>query len=209
MSCFKHTMLCIDHAATTWGDPEITFAVLLHDLSKSQCWKERGNLHGHEEANEPLVKEFCKKFKAPNSYRDLALIVAIYHGKVHSMFGRNGGWTRPKSIMKLLEKTNALSKPDRFEKFLKACESDSKGRGLPYHEKYEYTIDYFLNKEYPQRQYLLECLKAAKSVDTSSISSKMVSEGKDGKLIGEAIRVSRIDSIREVQRLWKTKLEFN
>lgn len=208
-SCsYYHSLMVLDHAANTWNDTEISWAAVTHDLGKSVAYNIHDNLHGHEDLGVPVVKDLCKRLKVPNNYRDLALITTEHHTRVHSCMGRNGqNWTRPKSIMKLLEQTNALAKPQRFEKFLKACESDAKGRGLDYHEKYEYTIDYFLNKEYPQREYLLECLNAAKSVDTKSISSKMVEEGKDGKLIGEQIRVARIDSIRKVQRLWKLKIE--
>ena len=110
-------------------------------------------------------------------------------------------WMRPKTIYKMLQETSAMSKPERFSKILKACVADSKGRGHTQEQ-----ISSFLGKSYPQQQYLENCLQAVKSVDTKSISGKILAEGKkDGLFIGEAIRVARIAAIKSVQYDWKNK----
>lgn len=204
VDCFVHTMLVVDHAAHFLGDPEIIFSCLMHDLGKAPSFKEYGNFHGHEETGLPLIGAFCKKWKVPNIYRDLSLLVCKYHTKIHGMFGRNNqGWTRPKSIMNLLQETNAFGKPERFEKILKACMADARGRGGNSVE-----ITQFSEKPYPQYEYLMDCLNAAYSVDTKAISAKILTEGKkDGKFIGEQIRVARIDAIRSIQRKWKEQMK--
>lgn len=184
---YTHVMMCVDYAAKEYRDSEIVFACLMHDLGKVVAYNQQGNLNGHESFGVSVVIEFCKKYKVPNVYRDLALITCEYHTHCHKAFEMN-----PNKIMKLFEKTNAENKYDRFMKFLKACESDARGRGgdLP-------------NRTYKQPEYLKECLDAVKSVDTKSISAKMISEGKSGLLIGEAIRVAKIDAIRGVKNKWK------
>lgn len=184
---FSHIMLVIDHAAKYHKDPEVVFACLMHDMGKGIAFERQGNLNGHELIGKPIVIDFCNKYKVPNKYKELALIVCEYHTHCHKAFEMN-----PNKIMKLFERTKAESKYERFMKFLKACESDAKGRGGD-----------FPNRIYKQPDYLKECLDAVKSVDTKSISAKMISEGKSGLLIGEAIRVAKIDAIRGVKNKWK------
>lgn len=184
---YTHTMLVVDHAAKYHKDSEIVFACLMHDMGKGIAFERQGNLNGHELMGKPIVIDFCNRYKVPNKYKELALIVCEYHTHCHKAFEMN-----PNKIMKLFERTKAESKYERFMKFLKACESDAKGRGGD-----------FPNRVYNQPDYLKECLDAIKLVDTKSISAKMVSEGKTGLLIGEAIRVAKIDAIRGVKNKWK------
>ena len=201
MSVLKHTMLSLDYAAKTYNGAEINFAVLLHDISKPLCHKERGNSYGHELAGVPLIKEFCDKWKVPNNYRDLALLVCEHHTKIHGVMSRGtNAWTRPKSIMRLFQQTNALVKPERFEKILKACRADAAGRGANTEQ-----IKEFEDKPYLQKEYLTECLQAARMVNTKEVSLPAIEKGKSGIEIGEMIRVARIDAIRGVQHKWKSK----
>lgn len=205
-----HTDMVMDYSAEVWNDPEIVFACLTHDFGKPICWEKFENAHGHEVEGIPFIEDFCDRYKVPNSYRGLATQTCEYHTKVHGLFGRNNqSWTRPKSIMKLFEDTGALKHPTRFKKMLKACEADAKGRGKEFHGDSTKTIEYYLKQPYNQRPYLEECLDVLLSLDTKDISARMVLDGKKGTLIGEAIRVAKIDKIREVQNKWKKKLGIN
>ena len=200
--CWKHVMLVTDYAAKTYKDKEITFAALLHDTGKPPSSKQHGNFYNHEEAGLPFIESFCIKWKVPNGYRDLALMVCKQHTRVHGCLGRGANkGMRPKSIYKLFQETNALAKPERFEKMLKACRADAAGRGATPEQ-----IKEFENKPYPQTEYLTECLQAAKMVNTKEVSLPAIEKGKAGIEIGEAIRVARIEAIRGVQRVWKNKV---
>ena len=203
---WEHTSMVMDYAAQTYCDPEINFACFMHDFGKEYCYTTYGNGHGHEGEGLRFIEEFCDKFKVPNCYRDLALLVCEHHQRVHASLGRgaNKGMS-PKSIMNLFEKTKAEVKFDRFEKILKCCVADSKGRGLSESEDYTLTKDYFLNKAYHQAEYLSECLKAVKSVDTKVISGKLLANGKSGQTIGLEIRAAKIYAIRGVYNKWKGK----
>ncbi|BAV80904.1 tRNA nucleotidyltransferase [Vibrio phage RYC] len=202
-----HTVLVMGYAAYYFNDPEINFACFTHDFGKPEMWEKQENAHGHEEAGLSYIEGFCRRWRIPNSYKELALITCEHHTKVHSCFGRDGNnWVKPKSIMKMFEKTGALSKPDRFKKFLKACEADAKGRGIfGLTSDNEKSFNAFISKPYPQRQYMIDCLEAVRNMGTKEISQKMLSEGKDGVSIGLKIREERIKCIRGVQRDWKVK----
>ena len=196
---FIHTMMVAGIAHALWKESDTTFACLLHDIAKPYCYMEFGNGHGHDDLGVDMVEEWCTTFRVPKKYKDLAKIVCKQHQKIHTVLGRgSNNFARPKSIMKLFEDTAAINNPERFSKVLKVCQADSIGR-----------VGISCRDEYHQRPYLEECLKAAISVDTKKISASMLEQGKKGTLIGEAIRVARIDAIRGVQVLWKKKLSSN
>jgi len=182
-----HTSMVMDYAAENFGSV-VAFAGLCHDFGKPISYKESANALQHEIKGLPVIRDFCKKWKVPNNYRDLALMSCEYHTKIHGCLGRgSNGAMRPKSIMKMFTDTNALDKKSRFLHFLEVCESDAKGRGGD-----------LVNKPYPQKDYIWDCLVAAKELDTKTISACMLADGKSGLLIGEAIRIARINAIRGV-----------
>jgi tRNA nucleotidyltransferase (CCA-adding enzyme) len=83
----------------------------------------------------------------PAEYRDLAVIVARYHGNVHRAFE-----LRASTVLEMLQKADAFRRPERFAQALLACEADSRGRlGLE-------------QVPYPQRAYLLSAQSAAAAI---------------------------------------------
>ena len=199
MSVFKHTMLSLDYAAKTWGDSEINFSLCMHDLGKRECYDLYGCAFGHESAGLPYINSFCDTWKIPNKFRSIALLVCEHHTRIHSCLGRGtNAAMRPKSLMKLFEATSATKKPERFEKILKACIADARGRGATPEQ-----IAEFESRPYPQADYLRECLQAVIDLDTKSISKEMLDKGKSGVMIGESIRVARIDAIRTITNKWR------
>lgn len=197
--CGLHTELVINEAAKANSCPEVVFACLCHDFGKPECFSLYGNALGHEEVGLKHINEFCDKYKVPNSYRDLALLVCKQHTKVHSCLGRSSNdWMRPKSIMKLFEETRALQQPERFYLVLDACECDAKGRGSAGASREKYST-----LEYKQKHYLTECLEAVLSLDTKPIAQALLDKGTSGTIIGLEIRAARISAIRGVQHKWK------
>ncbi len=193
---FIHSMMVLRHASENWNDTEINFAALLHDINKPDCYKQYGSGHGHDKAGVPQIEEFCKQWKVPNNYRDIAKIVCEQHQRIHTVMGRDqNNWSRPKSVMSIFEQSGAERNVERFLKVLKACESDAKGR-----------IGLSANYDYLQRHYLEDCLYAVTSLDKKSISRKLLENGKSGEVIGLEIRSAKIAAIRKVQNEWKNKL---
>jgi len=127
-----HTMMVLQQACLLSDDPQVRFAALTHDLGKGITPKDILPHHyGHEESGVRLVKELCERFKVPNQYRQLAEITSRYHTHVHRAFE-----VKPKTLLKVLNNTDAFRKPERFKQFITACIADSHGR--PGYENYDY-----------------------------------------------------------------------
>jgi tRNA nucleotidyltransferase (CCA-adding enzyme) len=143
-----HTMMVLDQAVLLSTDVRVRFAALVHDLGKGTTPHEEWPGHkGHEERSVALIEALSERLRLPNEYRDLSVIVARYHGNVHRAFE-----LRAKTILDILEKTDAFRRPERFAQALLACEADSRGRlGLE-------------QVPYPQREYLQAARDAAAAV---------------------------------------------
>jgi tRNA nucleotidyltransferase (CCA-adding enzyme) len=143
-----HTLMVLDQAVRLSSDAKVRFAALVHDLGKAATPPAEWPGHkGHEERSVKLIEALSERLRLPNEYRDLSVIVARYHGNVHRAFE-----LRPKTILGILEKTDALRRPERFAQALLACEADSRGRlGLE-------------NIPYPQREYLQAARDAAAAI---------------------------------------------
>ena len=171
----RHMLLCLRAAARLGLDVESRFAVLMHDLGKGTTPRELWPAHhGHEERSVTLARRLCERLRVPNSYRELAEIVARYHGLCH-----RAAELKPATLLKLLENTDALRRPERFEQFLAACEADRRGR------------DGLEDAPYPQAERLRRALAAAAAVEPAAL----VAEGLSGERLGERLRELRIEAI--------------
>lgn len=152
-----HVMMVIDHAASRNYSLPVRFASLTHDLGKGTTPPEEWPRHiGHEARSVKLVGDLCERVKAPNDVRDLALLVARYHGDVHRTLE-----LRPATIAGMLQALDAYRKPDRFEEFLQACSCDFHGRPG------------YAEKPYPQAERLRETFAAARTVDAGAIAAEL------------------------------------
>lgn len=173
-----HVMMVIDYAASRDYSLPIRFAALTHDLGKGTTSRDILPRHiGHEERSVHLVRDLCKRIKVPNDCRDLALIVAKFHGKVHRCQEM-----RPDTLLQLLQDTDAFRQPERFPAFLQACECDSRGRLG------------FEDRPFPQADYLQGILKAAFSVHAGEIARQYSTPDK----IREAIHAARLQAVKQL-----------
>lgn len=119
-----HVMMVVDYAAKAKYSLAVRFAALMHDLGKGTTPKDILPRHvGHEERSVALVKEVCVRLKVPNECKELALMVAKFHGKLHQ-----APQMKPATLLTFLMELDAIRQPARFEDFLKACEADARGR---------------------------------------------------------------------------------
>src|SRR6202167_4292875 len=146
-----HTLMVLDQAALLSPDTKVRFAALVHDLGKGTTPREEWPSHrGHEERSVSLIEALAERLRLPSDYRDLAIIVARYHGIVHRAFE-----LRPATILDFLERADAFRRSERFAQALLACEADSRGRtGLEL-------------LPYPQREYLQAAREAAAAIKPS------------------------------------------
>jgi tRNA nucleotidyltransferase (CCA-adding enzyme) len=171
-----HTMMVLDQAELLSADIEVRFAALTHDLGKATTPEDKLPSHpGHEIRGVKLIRRLDERLPLPRSCRDLGVLVAEFHTHCHRALE-----LRSASIVKLLEKSDAFRRPERFEQFLVACEADARGReGLE-------------NNPYPQADFLRNAFTAACSVDTAKIAAQHT-----GSKIPGAIRKSRELAVAE------------
>ena len=176
-----HLMMVLNMAARLNASLPVRFACLMHDLGKGIKLESDPNLIANlinPNLIPKLSKIVCERLRVPVECRELADVVAVEHGNIHrcSEFGAA-------ALVRLLERCDAFRKPQRFGDVLLACECDARGH-LGLHES-----------AYPQRQRLAGVLKAAQSVVTSVIAEAAISQGLDGKAIGERVHAARVAAV--------------
>lgn len=119
-----HVMMVVDMAAQLNLSLPARFATLTHDLGKALTPADILPRHiGHELKSATLLEPLCERLRVPADCRDVARLVARFHGDMHKV-----AELRPETQVKILERCDALRRPARFEEVLGACEADYRGR---------------------------------------------------------------------------------
>jgi len=172
-----HTLLVVDQAAKGDFPLSVRFAALTHDLGKATTPAEILPRHlGHETRSVGLVSSLSARLRVPNDCRELALLMARQHGRVH-----RAGELRAATVVDLLDDCDAWRRPERFGQLLDACWCDYTGR-LGWAEK-----------PYDSPPRLRAALAAASAIDAGAIAAAC----SDRRLIPERIRAARIAAVRQ------------
>ena len=174
-----HLMMVLDMAARLHANLPVRFACLGHDLGKGTTPADvLPRHHGHEQRSADLVRKVCERLRVPAACRELADVVAREHGNVHRSAAFDAA-----AVMRLLERCDALRRPERFTDALLACECDARGRlGLS-------------EAPYPQRARLAHALALAVAVDTASVAAQATASGLKGPALGAAIHAARAEAV--------------
>jgi tRNA nucleotidyltransferase (CCA-adding enzyme) len=121
-----------------------------------------------------LVQQLCERLRVPTECRELGEVTAREHGNVHRSGDHNAA-----AVMRLLERCDALRRPERFAQTLLACECDARGRTG------------FEEAPYPQRPRLLKALEIVQGVDAQAASAAAAARGLRGPAVGDAVRDAR------------------
>ncbi|MBW7832893.1 MAG: multifunctional CCA addition/repair protein [Simplicispira suum] len=174
-----HLMMVLDMSARLNAPLGVRFACLTHDLGKGTTPHELLPRHlGHEQRSAKLLRGVCERLRVPVDCRELADVVAREHGNIH-----RSGELNAAALLRLLERCDAIRKPERFEDVLLACECDARGR-LGFEES-----------AYPQRARLLAAMRAARAVDTAPLAADAAARGLKGPQVGEQIHAARAQAI--------------
>lgn len=179
-----HIMMVIDYAAARNYSLPVRFAALTHDLGKGTTPPEEWPRHiGHEARSIELIKNLCERIRIPNESRDLALLVARYHGDVH-----RAEELKPSTMANMLQAVDAYRKPGRFEEFLQACACDFHGRSG------------YATRPYVQADRFRKAYLAAKKVDAGAIAAELRQNSPESTALPSAIntkvRTARIARIK-------------
>jgi tRNA nucleotidyltransferase (CCA-adding enzyme) len=86
----------LTHAAAQGVSSRIRFSLLFVALEKT------------------AAKKLCQRIKAPNEFRDLALLVSQYAAACNQQ-------NNPEQLLSLIENCDAIRRPQRFSEFLSSC----------------------------------------------------------------------------------------
>lgn len=174
-----HLMMVLDMAARLAAPLPVRFACLTHDLGKGTTPADVLPRHiGHEERSARLLKGLAERLRVPTDCRELADVVAREHGNIHRSETLNAAAT-----VRLLERCDAIRKPQRFAQVLQACECDARGRLG------------FEDAAYPQAARLQRALDAALQVRTDAVAADAAARGLKGPKIGEAVHAARVGAV--------------
>jgi len=180
IDCGIHTLMVLEQAAALADDADVRFAALVHDLGKATTAKKVLPKHtGHERRSVKIVKDLSKRLPVPVAFRELGCLAAEFHAHSHRAFE-----LRAATVLKVLNRVDAFRRPERFEKFLLACEADARGRTG------------FETRPYPQAEYLRTACKAASEADISDLTSG----GLSGPEIGREIEIRRRRAITAIKK---------
>ena len=172
----EHVLMVIDHAAATAQPLPVRWACLLHDLGKGDTPADILPHHyGHELASARRAREVSMRLKAPAECRELAEMVAREHG----VFGK-AAELRPETMVKVMERCDALRRPQRFVLALDATACDYHGRGGGPRPAWG---------PYP---LWLSALDALRSVDAGAIALACTDKAK----IPQAVHAARVAAVR-------------
>lgn len=165
---FTHVMMALDVAAAAGFDLDVRFAVLCHDFGKARTPADVLPSHvGHDVAGAPVALAFANRLNAPAAFRDLAVLVAAQHTRVHRAADMGAG-----AFMDLFKAADAFRRPDRLNKLVQAVQADSQGRG-----------GNAGSQPFPQAAVVAGAFAAAMSVDVPAVLAKAkaraVAAGKD------------------------------
>ena len=175
-----HVMMVLDMSARLQSPLAVRYACLCHDLGKGTTPQEILPRHmGHEERSAALQRILAERWRVPRECRELADVVAREHGHVH-----RSGELNESATLRLLERCDAVRRPQRFEQVLQACECDARGR-LGSEEE-----------PYPQAARLTTALQTVLAVDTAKVAQKAIQKGHSGLQIAQAIHSARVDALK-------------
>lgn len=153
IDCGVHTLMVLQQAVLLSNKPEVCFAALVHDLGKGNTPQDILPSHrGHEERGVKKIHEMAERLKIPNSYKNLAVKAARYHGVIHRIKE-----LKSTTIVNVLKKLDAFRNYDLFYDVLTVCEADAKGR-----KGFEDII-------YTQKDLWLGCYHVAKEVSAKEL----------------------------------------
>jgi len=176
-----YVMTVLDVAAELNAPLTVRFACLTLELGMIDTTvnESAGEVCLNED-NARLIREVSERLRVPNDCRELAVIVAREREIVHRSAELDAS-----GLTQLLERCNALKRPERFAELLLACECDARARpGLE-------------NRPYPPKVLLTQALLVAKKVNSNAVSVEAAVRGLRGAAIGEAVHQARVKAVAE------------
>jgi tRNA nucleotidyltransferase (CCA-adding enzyme) len=170
-----HLMMVLDVAARLGTPLAVRWACLVHDLGQGRTTRDPSPRHiAHDARSATLADALAERLRVPGDCRELGAVVAREHGNIHRSQTLDASAT-----LRLLERCDALRRPERFAQALLACECDARAR---------------LGRDdapYPPRERLATALATALAVDATAAATAAIERGASGPAVGDAVRQAR------------------
>jgi tRNA nucleotidyltransferase (CCA-adding enzyme) len=175
----EHVLAVVDYAARTRQPLAVRWACLLHDLGKGDTPAHVLPHHyGHEAKSAAHARSVSERLRAPVDCRDLAILFAREHGILHQ-----AAQLRPETVVKLLERADALRRPERFAQLLDAAACDFFGRhGMA-------------DRRYTQADTWRAALAAVQAVDAGAIARAC----SDKAQIPQRVHAARVVAVKALK----------
>jgi len=175
-AAWEHLKRVVDTAAL-WNLPlAVQFACLTHTLGQRP--EPDTTTESTAISNPRLLKTLCERIRVPVECRELAEVVAREHVYLHA-----SGTLDAAEVVRLLERCDALRKPERFAWVLQAC-ACVQHPPLPV-------------AHYSQAQRLSHALNVVLDLPTQTVAEAAMAQGMSGKEVGELIHVARVKALQE------------
>ena len=180
-----HQLLVLQLCARLQAPLPVRWACLCHDLGKGTTPPDQWPRHlGHEGRSARLARALADRLRVPTDCRELADLTAREHGNVH-----RSGELSAAAVMRLLDRCDALRRPERFAGLLLACECDMRGRTG------------FEDRAYAPRPRLAAALQAVLQADTAAVTRQALAEGLAGPAIGQRVHAARAAALAQALTL--------
>lgn len=185
VDCGEHQMLVLQAAAAAHAPLAVRWACLMHDLGKAATPAELLPRHiGHEARSVRLAAGVAARLRVPADCAELAAVVAAEHGNVHRSLEFGAA-----ALLRLLQRCDALRRPQRFELVLQACRADHLGRGGDWPQR-----------PYAQQTRLLAVQRAALAVDAGAVARELLRCGAPAQAVAQAVARAREQAVERALR---------
>ncbi len=175
-AAWENLMRVVDTAAL-WKLPlAVRFACLTYSLGQRP--EPDTTADPTATTNPRLLKTLCERIRVPVECRELAEVVAREH-----VYLQASDTLEAADVVRLLERCDALRKPERFAWVLQACACVQQPP-LPL-------------TQYPQAQRLSYALNVVLDLPTQTVAEAAMSQGASGKEVGELIHAARVKALRQ------------
>lgn len=167
-----HVLRALDTSARLQAPLEARFACLCLGLAS--------DVQNEHQTQAPALHAVCDRWRVPRECRELAQVVAQERNALHGSLLLDA-----QALVQLLERCDALRRPQRFAQVLLACECDALAqRGNTQHS-------------YPPRNHLSQTLAWAQSVDTATVARAAQQAGLAGEHIAAAVQQARVQVVAQ------------
>ena len=118
-----HLMMVLDMARAAAAPLPVRFACLATTWARARRRRRAGRATSATRRAASRWRGAGRALRVPADCRELAEVVAREHGNVHRSRELDAA-----ALLRLLERCDALRRPERFDELLLACECDARGR---------------------------------------------------------------------------------